>query len=105
MPLMMTEEAADDEVELDSPCCTTVRLARRFRKVLDDEGVVVFIRPGSSAKKSETSVPVCFNHIWLVVEQYVYQNGFKVFLKEHQNIFTDKVSQDLVSKYVSENIS
>ena len=59
MPLMMTEEAADDEV--DSPCCTTVRLARRFRKVLDDEGVVVFIRPGSSAKKekkSETSVPV-----------------------------------------------
>ena len=69
MPLMMTEEAADDEVELDSPCCTTVRLARRFRKVLDDEGVVVFIRPGSSAKKkSETSVLVCFNHIWLGVE-------------------------------------
>ena len=53
MPLMMTEEAADDEVELDSPCCTTVRLARRFRKVLDDEGVVVFIRPGSSAKKKK----------------------------------------------------
>ena len=54
---MMTEEAADEEVELEFSCdCTTVRLARRFRKdPVDDEGVVLFIRPGSSVKKNKKS--------------------------------------------------
>ena len=49
--VMMTEEAAEEEVE-SLPAAIAVRLARRLRKVL--EGVEVFI--GSSAKKSEITL-------------------------------------------------